>query len=297
MLSYMIKQGILVVNAFISTPGFSDAYERLGLSARKHGVALTLKTNAELVFDAANGRLLNAELPRFAIFWDKDVRLALQLEAAGVRLYNSAHAIALCDDKALTHIALQKARIPMPKTVTAPFTYPKAGYGDFLFLHEAEKLFSYPMVVKEVFGSYGKQVYLAQNADEVKAIIKKAGDKPVLLQEFISECAGTDIRAIVVGDKVVAAMKRRNSGDFRANLSIGGTAEPYTLTTEEASVALNAAKALELDFCGVDILHAKSGPLVCEVNSNAQFRGIFQYTGVDAAEHIIEHIMRREKMI
>ncbi|HWR18762.1 MAG TPA: RimK family alpha-L-glutamate ligase [Clostridia bacterium] len=293
----MNKQGILVVNAFISTPGFSDAYERLGLAARRNGVTLSLKTNAELVFDAANGRLLNAKLPDFAVFWDKDVRLALQLEAAGVRLYNSARAIALCDDKALTHIALQKARIPMPKTVVAPFTYPKAGYGDFLFLHEAEKLFSYPMVVKEVFGSYGKQVYLAQNAEEVKAILKKTGDKPVLLQEFISESAGTDIRAIVVGEKIVASMKRKNDRDFRANLSIGGTAEPYTLTSEEAFIVRKAAKELGLDFCGVDILNTKNGPLICEVNSNAQFRGIFQCTGVDAAEHIMQYIMHQEKMV
>jgi RimK family alpha-L-glutamate ligase len=290
----MVKKGILVVNAFITTPGFSDAYERLELAARRHGVELTLKTNAELVFDAANGRLLNAELPDFAIFWDKDVRLAHELEAAGVRLYNSASAIAVCDDKALTHIALQKAHIPMPKTVVAPFTYPNAGYGDFLFLREAEKLFSYPMVVKEVFGSYGKQVYLAQNADEVKATLKKTGDRPVLLQEFIQESAGTDIRAIVVGDKVVAAMERKNDRDFRANLSIGGKAEAYTLTEDEEALALRAAKELELDFCGVDILQAIRGPLVCEVNSNAQFRGIFQCTGVDAAEHIIQHIMRQE---
>jgi RimK family alpha-L-glutamate ligase len=290
----MVKKGILVVNAFITTPGFSDAYERLELAARRHDVVLTLKTNAELVFDAANGRLLNAELPDFAIFWDKDVRLALQLEAAGVRLYNSARAIAVCDDKALTHIALQKAHIPMPKTVVAPFTYPDAGYGDFLFLREAEKLFSYPMVVKEVFGSYGKQVYLAQNADEVKATLKKTGDRPVLLQEFIQESAGKDIRAIVVGDKVVAAMERKNDRDFRANLSIGGRAETYTLTEDEEALALRAAKELELDFCGVDILQAIRGPLVCEVNSNAQFRGIFQCTGVDAAEHIIQHIMRQE---
>ncbi len=284
----------MVVNAFISTPGFSDAYERLGLAARRRGVALALKTNAELVLDAANGRLLNGALPDFAIFWDKDVRLALALEASGVRLYNSARAIAVCDDKALTHIALHKAHIPMPKTVIAPFTYPNAGYGDFLFLREAEKLFPYPMVVKEVFGSYGKQVYLAKNAGEVKAILKKTGDKPVLLQELILESAGEDVRAIVVGDKVVAAMQRKNDRDFRANLSIGGKAEPYTLTPGEEALALKAAKELKLDFCGVDLLHAKKGPLVCEVNSNAQFRGIFQCTGVDAAEHIIEHIMRRE---
>lgn len=293
----MKKEGILVVNAFIESPGFLDAYERLCAAAERLGISLVYKQNAELIFDAANGRLLTGDAPRFAIFWDKDVRLALQLEALGVRLYNSARAIAVCDDKARTHIALQKAALPMPKTVVAPFTYPNAGYGDFLFLREAEKLFSYPMVVKECFGSYGRQVYLAHSANEVKALLQKTADRPVLLQEFIAESAGEDIRAIVVGGKAVASMRRRNERDFRANLSSGGTAQAYTLSAAEEKLALAAAGELALDFCGVDILQSKSGPLLCEVNSNAQFRGIYDATGVDAAHYIMEHVLRKEGLL
>lgn len=296
MLYHMKKCGILIVNAFIGGAGFTDAYERLCAAMRRRGVSLVLKTNAELLLDASSGGLLSAVRPDFAILWDKDVRLGLQLERMGVRLYNSARAVAVCDDKALTHIALG-GKLPMPKTVVAPFTYPNAGYGGFSFLREAEKHLSYPLVIKECFGSYGAQVYLARSAAEAEAILIKTAERPVLLQEFIAESAGTDIRVIVVGDRAVAAMRRTNRADFRANLANGGTAQSHTLSAEEEALAVSASRELKLDFCGVDLLLSKSGPLLCEVNSNAQFKGILSCTGVDAAEHIAEHVLLKEGLL
>ncbi len=297
MLTSMEKKGFLIVNAYIGEQGFAYAYERLRAAAQHYGHALTLKTNAELLFDASTGELFSAERPDFAVFWDKDIRLAFELEALGTHLYNSARAVALCDDKSLTHMALAKAGLPMPKTVAVPFTYPRAGYGDFSFLKEAERLFPYPMVIKECFGSYGQQVYLAQNESEAKAILGRTEPTPALLQQFIEESAGRDARLIVVGGRLIAAMLRKNPSDFRANLANGGTAEAYTPSAQEEALALAAASALGLDFCGVDLLFSKNGPLVCEVNSNAQFKGIFLSTGVDVAERIMEHVLKKEGLL
>ncbi len=286
-----MREGFLIVNHFLTGGAFAGMESMLRDAASRAGVSLALRTNAMLCA-LPGGRLLSGErAPAFALFFDKDVRLAQLLERMGVRLFNSARAIAACDDKTLTHIAL--AGLPAPETILCPQTFPGVGYGDMQFLENVADTLGFPMVVKEGCGSFGRQVYLVSNMAELRALVAKLGATPLLFQRFIKECAGRDIRAYVVGGRVIAAIERRSeSGDFRANLSGGGTARKHALTREEEALAIQACERLSLDFGGVDLLPSDQGALICEVNSNAHFIGLARVTGANPADAIMEHIRK-----
>lgn len=280
-------QGWLVVNGFLQTNKFLELYEYLLRAAKAEGVGLALKTSAELCSCIDEPFF---DKPDFVIFWDKDYPLAMRLQGAGVRLFNSAEGVRVCDDKILTALALQ-GKVAMPKTVIAPKTFDGVGYTDLSFLMAAEEKLGFPMVVKEAFGSFGQQVYLAEDGGQLRSIVRKIGAKPFLMQEFIASSRGRDLRINVVGDKVVGVMLRENSADFRSNISGGGTGKAYTPTKAQEEIALNACRALGLDFAGVDVLFGKDGePILCEVNSNPHFKSSLEYTGVDVALEIIRYI-------
>jgi RimK family alpha-L-glutamate ligase len=281
--------GWLVTNHFVRSEKFDEIFVWLGRSASGRGINLIRKTNAQVM--CAPGREL-AEKPDFVLFWDKDIHLARYLERAGLRLFNTADAIAWCDDKALTHIRLHGSGIAMPATVAAPKTFPRPGYNDQAFLREIAGQIGFPMVVKECFGSFGQQVYLARGHDELTAVVDRVGIEPMLFQEFVESSAGRDVRVQVVGGKCIAAMRRwSTTGDFRSNVTNGGRAESCDLTGAQAETALRAAAELGLDFAGIDLLYGKDGkPLLCEVNSNAHFINLYNCTGVNAADAIIDHI-------
>ena len=222
------------------------------------------------------------------LFWDKDVRLARALEAAGAAVFNPADAIALCDDKSATHAALARHGIAMPETLVAPMAYTEVGEEIRAFLDLSERRLGYPMVVKECFGSLGGQVYLAKDRAELTRLAFAMGPRPFLTQRFLSGCAGQDWRLYTVAGRVVAAMHRSHPGDVRANLAAGGQAEAYVPTAEETACALTCCRALGLAFGAVDLLRDEDGrPLVCEVNSNAFIEGITACTGVDVAGEIL----------
>lgn len=279
----------LVTNEFLSTDKFNEINKWLLVGAGKNGIALEIKTNAECMAKIHEDI---KDKPDFVVFWDKDIRLAKYLEGQGLRLFNSADSIALCDDKAMTHITLANSGIKMPKTIIAPFTYNNIGYTNLEFVKEAEEQLGYPMVIKECFGSFGAQVYLANNHEETLEIIKKIDGRPFLFQEFMFAYAGSDLRLQVVGDKVVASMLRYSvNGDFRANITNGGKMEKYAPSEEQVEMAVKAAKLLGLEFAGVDLLFGNSEePVLCEVNSNAHFKNIHDCTGVNAADCIFTHI-------
>ena len=287
--------GILIVNRFLNTNKFSDISARFLASAERFGVELSLFTNDELfpVSGIGEDRFpFDIDAVDFVLFYDKDVRLASQLERRGLRLFNTSRAIELCDDKSLTHLALDGV-VPMPATYIAPFTYENIGYNDLEFVGTIFGLLGAPLVIKEAFGSFGQQVYLAHDPAEAGALLKKIGGRRVIFQKFIKESAGRDLRLNVVGGRVIAAMERwSETGDFRANISNGGSMRKHIPAPEEEAAALKASEALGLDFCGVDLLESDAGPLVCEVNSNAHFKSIYDCTGVNAADEIIAHIIR-----
>jgi gamma-F420-2:alpha-L-glutamate ligase len=229
--------------------------------------------------------------PDFVFFWDKDVRLASHMERIGFRLFNSSSAIAACDDKSMTHRLLSGHAISMPDTLVAPFFYPGAAPGEDGFTEQAEALLGYPVIVKESFGSFGTQVHLAKNHDEFQSLHKRMQFIPHLCQRYISSSHGRDARLQVVGSHVVAAMLRHSDTDFRANISSGGIMEPFDPPESFREMAIRATFLLGADFAGVDILFGPDGdPVLCEVNSNAHMRNIYECTGVDVPLHIAKHI-------
>lgn len=288
-----MMQGILVVNEFLHSNKFNEIHSWLLSAAAKHGISMELRTNAQLLIDIT--KKAPEKQADFILFWDKDVTLAAYLEQLGYPVFNSARAIETCDNKALTHLVLMREDIPMPATIIAPMTFENIGYTNYDFLHEVERRLGFPMVIKECFGSFGQQVYLVHSREECIRQMKAIGSKPILFQEFVQTSFGKDIRLQVVGGRVIAGMYRYSeNGDFRANLTIGGKMRSYEPTERQQELATRCCNAIGLDFAGVDLLFGDGEePVVCEVNSNAHFKNIFDCTGVDAADAIFKHIRER----
>jgi len=155
-----------------------------------------------------------------------------------------------------------------------------------------------PVVIKLLEGTQGIGVVLAETMSSAKSVIEafRGANVNILVQEFIKEAGGTDIRALVVGGKVVAAMKRTGAADdFRSNLHRGGSAEVIKITPEERSTAVRAAKRMGLNVCGVDMLRSNHGPVIMEVNSSPGLEGIESATGKDIAGQIIAFIEANAK--
>lgn len=289
--------GYIFYNGYWNPGGPPDPVVCLAEAAKARGRELTPFPNTGAVAELGGGvRIPGFDASDFALFWDKDVRLARALETIGMRLYNAAEVVALCDDKAATQLRLAAEGLPMPRTLVAPMTYEHMNEGPSRpFLYRAEALFGFPMVVKECFGSLGGQVYLAHNAAELRALTDHMAARPFLCQEFIAASAGTDIRLYVVDGRVTAAMRRRSDSDFRANIGAGGRAEAYTPSPQEEEMAVRCCALLGAQFAGVDLLTGSDGePLVCEVNSNAHMAAITACTGVDVAGAIVDSVFARE---
>lgn len=284
-------KGLLIVNSFLNVNKFSDLYEFLKNASLKYNVELSVKTTDEfcVCIDNALEKYQNVD---FILFWDKDIYLAQRLEYLGFRVFNSSKAIEICDNKALTILELNKNKIRIPKTIIAPKTFEGVLYNNFDFLDKAEKELRYPMIIKEVYGSFGQQVYLAKSREEAVSIIKSLGYKDFIMQEFIETSYGRDIRINVVGGKVVSAMGRVNPNDFRSNITNGGTITKVSITDDQADLAIKASKAIGLDFAGIDVLYGVNNePIICEVNSNPHFKSSLECTGIDLSEEIIKYIL------
>ena len=313
-----MKQGWLIVNEYLDTEKFLEIRKLFLSGAEKKNVKLTVYTNADFAVDLSGAvvksRAFDEGEPQFIIFYDKDITLASALEKMGYRLYNSADAIDVCDSKVKTATRISEynlnckddeAKILMPKTYKVPFTYENIGIKDsysFDFLEYVEKDLceagkgalsgAYPMVIKESNSSFGMGVHLAGSREEAVKLICEYGNKECLIQEYLSYSSGRDYRLQMVSDKCVCAMMRSNENDFRANITNGGKMSEYKPTDEDLSLARNVMKCLKLDFAGIDIMHDKSGRAVfLEANSNAHFKNIYDLTGINAAEKMIEYIV------
>lgn len=285
-----MKSGLLIVNTFLNSTKYTEIYDLLSEAAAYTGMKLNVMSNGEFINRIDNGTLYpSVNIYDYAVYWDKDIPLARALEANGLRLFNSADSILLCDNKALTFEALA-GKVSLPKTFRVPQTFAAIGYTSTDFLDFYENELGYPYVIKECYGSFGAQVYLVHSRTEALDALKSACGRECIVQEYISESSGHDIRIHTVGNRVVTAMKRSNPNDFRANITNGGSMEPYTPTLEEAQMALEVSSLLGLDFAGVDILFGNNGPVLCEVNSNAHFKNIYNCTGVNVATEIMKHI-------
>ena len=280
----------LIVNSFMDNQKFIHLYDMLSCAFKKREVTLDIKTAQDIALEV--NQKIN-DKPDFAIFWDKDIYLAERLESQGVKLFNRARSIALCDNKILMYQELVKHNIRIPKTYIAPKTFEGLGYSDTSFLDEVAAQIGYPMVIKEAYGSFGEQVYLANDKQEALKIINNIGYKDFLMQEHIVSSKGRDVRINVVNNKVIVSMLRENKNDFRSNISSGGSGTLYEPSQAFQDLAVFASKALGLDFAGVDVMFDKDNqPIICEVNSNPQFASTLEATGVNLADYIAEHIIK-----
>ena len=235
-----------------------------------------------------NGEELNdfdVIIPRIAQSYTKyGTAIVRQFEMRGV--YTSASSIAInrSRDKLRSYQVLARAGVDIPKTLFARET---AAFDDLI-----EQAGGTPLIIKVARGTHGNGVVLAETQKAAKAVMQAFYVEGVnfVVQEFIKESAGTDIRAFVVGNKVVASYKRQSlDDDFRSNLHQGGEGTVVKLTEEERHTAVKAARTMGLPICGVDMLRSERGPLVLEVNSSPGF-GIEKVTGRNVAEKIIEYI-------
>ena len=284
--------GWLIVNKVLKTAKFIELQEWLLNSAKSNNINLIVYDNTAFVSEEEIEEKIANDKPSFVLFWDKDIPLARRLEKKGLRLFNSATAIEICDSKIVTYTELLSSGICMPKTVIIPMVY---GFSDWEveneFIGKTEQYLGFPMIAKESKGSFGKQVYMLNNHEELLSCLKEHANSPMLLQEYIASSHGKDIRVQVVGGKVVATMKRFSKTDFRANITNGGSMAKYELTVAQEEMAVRVCELLKLDFAGVDILFGVNDePILCEVNSNAHFINLYQCTGINCADKIVEYI-------
>lgn len=209
-----------------------------------------------------------------------------QFEMQGAWTASSSIAITRARDKLRSQQILSKAGVDTPKTLMSRNTTDIDNLLDQIGL---------PVIIKLASGTHGNGVVLAETKKAAKSALQafylyNEDGTNVLLQEYVKESAGTDIRAFVVGSRVVASMKRQSlDDDFRSNLHKGGEGASIKLTAEESRVALKAAKAMGLHIAGVDLMRSDRGPLVLEVNASPGF-GIEKVTGRDVAGKIIDYV-------
>ncbi|MBW3662565.1 MAG: 30S ribosomal protein S6--L-glutamate ligase [Actinobacteria bacterium] len=213
-----------------------------------------------------------------------------QFEMMGVYPANESQGITRARDKLRALQLLAREGVGLPVTSFAHSAKDIDGIIDIVG--------GAPLVVKLVEGTQGMGVVLAETRKAAESVIGafRQLDANILVQEFIKEAGGTDIRAFVVGNRVVAAMKRTAApGEFRSNIHRGGSASKVILTPEERAAAKRAAKILGLDIAGVDLMRSNHGPVVLEVNSSPGLEGIETATGKDVAGAVIEHIEKNAR--
>ncbi|KUO56310.1 MAG: ribosomal protein S6 modification protein [Sphingomonadales bacterium BRH_c3] len=244
-----------------------------------------------LTYDGQTLKGYDVVIPRIgASITNYGLAVLRQFEMAGVWPLNESVAIGRSRDKLRSMQILAKHGIGLPLTAYA--NDPK----------QAEEIIKAvngpPVVIKLLEGTQGIGVVLAETMSSAKSVIEafRGANVNILVQEFIKEAGGTDIRALVVGGKVVAAMKRTGAADdFRSNLHRGGSAEVIKITPEERATAVRAARWMGLNVCGVDMLRSNHGPVIMEVNSSPGLEGIEKATGKDVAGLIIKFIEENAK--
>lgn len=235
----------------------------------------------------------DAIIPRIAANMTRyGTAIVRQLEMQGVYTVSSSLAINRSRDKLRSLQLLAKVGVGIPKTVVSRNTM---DIDDLI-----EKVGGTPVIIKLARGTHGNGVVLAETKKAAKSVLQalyltNEDGTNVLLQEFIEESAGTDIRAFVVGGRVVASMQRQSlDDDFRSNLHKGGEGTIVKLTEEENKMVIKAAKAMGLNIAGVDMMRSERGPLILEVNASPGF-GIEKVTGRNVAGPIIEYVEQNAK--
>lgn len=262
---------------------------------RKHNVRIIDPINCDIVIEKKNPMIyyrgkrldhVDAVIPRIGssiTYYGTSV--IRQFEMMGVFTTLASQALVFSRDKLQSLQILSKAKLGLPKTV---FTNYSKNVNDII-----QHVGGAPLIIKLLEGTQGLGVVLAETKNAAKSVIEAFNglQARVIVQEFIEEAKGADIRVLVVDGKVIGAMKRQaEEGEFRSNLHRGGSAQIVSLTAEEEETAVEAVKALNLAFAGVDLLQSDRGPLILEVNSSPGLEGIEKATGYDIAKEVIIYI-------
>ena len=211
------------------------------------------------------------------------------LERLGVILINGSDSIDNVKDKLYTQQVLGESNLPVPKTLLVKHP---------INVEFVESNIGYPSIIKTLSGSFGAGVFLCENRNQLQQLLKMAEiTKPsynIIIQEFIKESHGKDLRVLVVNGKVVGCMMRQSTDDdFRANITRGGEGIPYQIDDDIEWLGGESARLLNLDIAGVDLLFDKEGYKICEVNSNPGFEGMETYTKKNIAGEIVSFIKMR----
>lgn len=245
----------------------------------------------EIYYNDSKLPIYDAVIPRIgASVTFYGLAILRQFEMMGVYPLNESVAIGRSRDKLRSLQILAREGIGLPVTT---FAYDPSQTEEVIDLAGGA-----PLVIKLLEGTQGIGVVLADSKRSAKSVIEafRGAKVNILVQEFIKEAGGTDIRALVVGGKVVAAMQRKGAeDDFRSNLHRGGSAIPIKISPEERSTAVRASRAMGLNVCGVDMLRSNHGPVVMEVNSSPGLEGVEKATGIDVAGRIIELLEKQAK--
>ena len=210
-------------------------------------------------------------------------------ERMGVPVINSSEAIDNVKDKLYTHQILAQSNLDIPKTMLLKHPI------DVEFV---EKNIGFPAIVKTISGSYGRGVFLAENKKQLKQLLTMAEltkkSYNIVIQEFIKDTWGKDLRVLVVNGKVIGCMMRQaQDDDFRANITRGGEGFPYEVNEQIEWLSSESSKALNLDIAGVDLLFDNGGYKICEVNSSPGFEGMDKFTNTNIAEQIVNFVKYR----
>lgn len=265
--------------------------------ARKHEVEVINHTKCDIVIEKKNPVIIykgqkldhtDAIIPRIgASVTFYGTAVVRQFEMMRVFTTTESQALVRSRDKLRSMQILSRAGLGLPKTV---FTNYSKNVKEIV-----DQAGGAPVIIKLLEGTQGIGVILVETRKAAESVIEAFNNLQarVIVQEFIKEAGGADIRAFIVDGQVVGAMKRQGKeGEFRSNLHRGGTASVIKLTDEEETAALKAARAMGLGIAGVDMLQSDRGPLILEVNSSPGLEGIEQATGKDIANHIIKYIER-----
>ena len=257
-------------------------YARLYMNITSHRPSVIFR-GEKLDFDAVIPRIGTS----YTFYGTAVVR---QFEIMGVFPANESQAITRARDKLRSLQLLAREGVGLPVTGFAHSTKDIEGLLNIVG--------GAPLVIKLLEGTQGIGVVLAETDSAAESVIEafRGLDANILVQEFIKEAGGTDIRCLVVGGRVVASMLRRaEPGEFRSNLHRGGSAEVIRITPEERSTAVRAARIMGLNIAGVDILRSNHGPLVMEVNTTPGLEGIEKATNIDVASLIIAFLEKNTK--
>lgn len=276
----------------------NESADKLG-----HEIEVVYSRDCQLQYTGKPKVLVNGKRPRInalvvrANFLHKDVEvnasLIKQFEMSNIKVINKHSAVIKAKNKLHTLQTLTKNGVPVPKTYAVLSSS---------YIEDVTKdLGKFPVILKNISGSHGLGVAIVESKRGMRSIVEMltegGGSTPLIVQEYVKESKGKDIRVFILGKRIIAAMERiaTKRGEFRSNFKLGGRVRVAELTRKEKDIAFAAAAACGLDMAGVDILRTKKGPKVLEVNANPGLEGITKATGRDVAGEIIKYAVKKAR--